>query len=365
MVKIGIIGTGSMAEYQAKKFSRLPNCILWACKDQHPEHAADFSSRFSIPYWYNSIEDMLSETENACDAYTCTVLDEHHGFIGKKILNLPKPLLMEKPLAQRLKDTEELANLSLLVPTPALINFSKRNNPALWALREVLHTHYLGSLVSIEAEYLQSWVLTKCWGDWLTTPRWKWRLQPSKSTAGVLGDLGSHLVDALLLLFQEIKPEGEAYILTLPEAMKIGTIPSIPIEQDFLSEPGPVPIYAFTSVKVCSSEGDCIPGTIKLSWIESNTLDAFKIYIKGSYRTAVLDLSLSKDSIEIIDNKTGFKEYRRGKSLLSTYELFLEQIRLYIEGNKKVPNDIPLPDFLQGFKVQKTLDTLFSGKLLP
>jgi len=50
MVKLGIIGTGGMAEYQAKRFSENDTCQLWACKDQHAEHARQFAERFHIPY---------------------------------------------------------------------------------------------------------------------------------------------------------------------------------------------------------------------------------------------------------------------------------------------------------------------------
>jgi predicted dehydrogenase len=47
----------------------------------------------------------------------------------------------------------------------------------------------------IEASYLQSWLPSKFWGDWRTTPTWLWRLSAGHGSKGALGDVGVHIID--------------------------------------------------------------------------------------------------------------------------------------------------------------------------
>ena len=46
-----------------------------------------------------------------------------------------------------------------------------------------------------EAAYLQSWLTQPAWGDWRTESKWLWRLSTAHGSAGVLGDIGVHIVD--------------------------------------------------------------------------------------------------------------------------------------------------------------------------
>lgn len=64
MVKVGIIGSGGMAEYQAKRFAENRACQLWA-----------------------------SDPEGSCNAYPCAVIDERHASIGQKLLSSGKALI--------------------------------------------------------------------------------------------------------------------------------------------------------------------------------------------------------------------------------------------------------------------------------
>jgi predicted dehydrogenase len=358
MIKLGIIGTGGMAEYQAKKFSEMNTCQLWACKDQHAEHAQRFAGKFRIPHWYTDLESMLVDTDGSCDAYTCAVLDERHTYIGKNILVSKRPLLMEKPLSRTLSEAQELAELAQKIKVSNLVNFSKRNAPALWALYKFLRNNYLGHIFSVKAEYQQSWVVTNCWGDWMSTPRWRWRLQPQKSTAGVIGDLGSHVVDALILLFGQLIPKDTPQIINLEEAMKRSLIPSRHLETDFYDDKGTVPVKASVTFTAPSIDGNDIIGTIDLSWINLEANDQFKITVYGEKGYALLDLSLSKHQIYLYDLNHNIEEIVAHPAIPSTYETFINHVQ-------QIPQDpeIPLPDFKQGYFVQKTLDELFSGVL--
>lgn len=358
MVKLGIIGTGGMAEYQAQRFSKIEGCQLWACKDQHAEHSRQFAERFHIPHWYTDLDRMLSKTEGLCDAYTCAVLDERHAYIGNKMLSSGKPLLMEKPLGRTLSEAKQLMELAQQTKVINLVNFSKRNAPALWALNTMVKNKAFGHIHSIRAEYHQSWVATKCWGDWLTTPRWRWRLQPQTSTAGIIGDLGSHIVDSLLLLFGPLTAKGTAQIIRLDEAINTGALPAQNLDESFYNQMETVPVKAAATFSIPLPDGSTIPGTIDLSWINQEATDQFKITLMGEKRYALLDLSLSRNQIYIYDQNHNINEIITHPAVSSTYEIFINLV-------EKPSNEtmMPIPDFKQGYLVHHTLNDLFPGVL--
>ena len=53
----------------------------------------------------------------------------------------------------------------------------------------------IGKVRHIEASYLQSWLVSKAWGDWATESQWLWRLSTKHGSNGVLGDVGIHILD--------------------------------------------------------------------------------------------------------------------------------------------------------------------------
>jgi predicted dehydrogenase len=65
-----------MAEYQARKFSRIPGCTVTGCIDHHREHGEIFARRMGIPCCYASVEEMLDAGE--CSALSCVVADSCH-----------------------------------------------------------------------------------------------------------------------------------------------------------------------------------------------------------------------------------------------------------------------------------------------
>lgn len=367
MIRLGIVGTGGMAEYQVRKFSELPGCALVACKDHKEDHAADFCDRFSIPHHFWSIDDLMNS--GLCDALSCAVLDSRHRAICEAALSRSMPLLCEKPLARSVADCAALAAAADAAGSPAMLNYSKRNAPALWALAELTGSGsgVLGEILAVEASYRQGWVATKAWGDWRTVPRWKWRLNPAASTAGILGDLGTHLVDALLLLFGSLHPGAETELLSLSEAIESGRIAEPPLEPEFLDQGRTVPVEF--SVSACLPSG--APVRVQASWIDTSAVDDFRIRLHGSRADAVLDLRRSRDSIELIPI-SGDPQMLRGPTVESTYAQFIRLSEAFYsrgETGGGMPNTInrqgeqPVPSFARSLKIHETLDALLPGVL--
>ena len=57
-----------------------------------------------------------------------------------------------------------------------MVNLTYRNVAALQKAREMVLAGEIGQVRHVEASYLQSWLVSKAWGDWRTESKWLWRL---------------------------------------------------------------------------------------------------------------------------------------------------------------------------------------------
>jgi predicted dehydrogenase len=76
-----------------------------------------------------------------------------------------------------------------------MVNLTYRNVAELQKFRDIVTSGEIGTVRHIEASYLQSWLVSKAWGDWRTDPTWLWRLSKDHGSNGTLGDIGIHILD--------------------------------------------------------------------------------------------------------------------------------------------------------------------------
>lgn len=192
-VRIAIIGTGGMAKTHAMKFKEVPGAQLVAAVDVSRERALAFAETHGIPAVFTSIDELLAGAE--VDAVSIVTPDIFHAPMSIQCLRAGKHVLCEKPLALTHEDAEQMVQAAKQAGKVNLVNFSYRDLPALQALATAVHDGAIGDIRHVEASYLQSWLSSKIWGDWRTTPAWLWRLSSKHGSRGVLGDVGVHIVD--------------------------------------------------------------------------------------------------------------------------------------------------------------------------
>jgi predicted dehydrogenase len=104
-------------------------------------------------------------------------------------LAVGKHVLCEKPVGLGAADTRFLAAMAGERPQlVTMAGFNYRRIPAVAAARELVADGALGALVRVRATYLQDWAADPA------TP-FSWRMDATRAGNGVIGDLGSHLVD--------------------------------------------------------------------------------------------------------------------------------------------------------------------------
>jgi predicted dehydrogenase len=104
-----------------------------------------------------------------------------------------KHILCEKPLANSLKDAEEMVQAVENAGVRHCCGFSYRSTPAQALAKEMVAQDYLGDIFQVYARYAQ---------DWPSSPDFPllWRFDKNLAGSGALGDIGAHSIDAALFI---------------------------------------------------------------------------------------------------------------------------------------------------------------------
>lgn len=192
-IKLGIVGTGGMANHHADNFKKLDGVELRACLDVVPGRAEAYAERHGVKLVAPDLDALLDEV----DAVSIVTPDRFHYEPALATLRAGKHLLCEKPLAVTLEEARKVARAAERARKKGVIgmvNFSYRRSAALSKAIELAAQGALGELRHAHGFYLQSWVAAPIWGHW-TNETWLWRLQTKAGSGGVLGDVGCHLLD--------------------------------------------------------------------------------------------------------------------------------------------------------------------------
>lgn len=202
MVRLGIIGTGGMANHHATQYAKMTNAQMTACCDVSAERRTAFAEKWKIPHVYADYREMLEKAP--LDGVVNVTPDAMHAEISIAALEKGIPVLCEKPLASTLADAKRMLTSAQKANAFNMVNFSYRNSSGLQAAAEVVRSGKIGKIIHVESSYLQSWLVSKGWGDWRSGDNWLWRLSTKHGSAGVLGDIGVHIYDMTTFLAGDI-----------------------------------------------------------------------------------------------------------------------------------------------------------------
>ena len=192
-MRLLILGTGGMANNHATYFSQIPGVELVAAVDVDDVVVRGFALRHNIPLSFTSLDDAIAWGE--FDAAANVTPDAIHHPTSLKLLAAGKHVFCEKPLAENYAKAAEMADAAEKAGLVAMVNLTYRNVAPLQAAREMVLSGKIGKVRHLEASYLQSWLVSKAWGDWMTESKWLWRLSTKHGSNGVLGDVGIHILD--------------------------------------------------------------------------------------------------------------------------------------------------------------------------
>lgn len=182
-----------MANTHVMHFSLIPGVEIVAAVDVDDVVVRAFALRHNIPLSFTSLDDAIAWGE--FDAVANVTPDSIHHPTSLKLLAAGKHVFCEKPLAENYAKAAEMADAAEKSGLVAMVNLTYRNVAPLQAARKMVLSGQIGKVRHLEASYLQSWLVSKAWGDWMTESKWLWRLSTKHGSNGVLGDVGIHILD--------------------------------------------------------------------------------------------------------------------------------------------------------------------------
>ncbi len=322
-----------MAEYHAKRFSEIEGAAVTAVCDHSREKAREFAARAGLGRYFDDPADMAAS--HFVDAVSVAAFDGWHLTPVFAALDRGLPVFCEKPMARRLADAAAMAAAAARAGVPALVNFSKRNGGLLGLARRMIADGRVGVPHTAEFRYGQSWLLQNAWGDWRSSPRWAWRLSESLSTYGALGDLGSHLFDAVLLLLGPCGIRGCA-------ARRFDSM-----EEPGIDLAGGSSYESFHALVATEAAHAAVAG----SYRATGSLDAFGFTIRGDRAALDADFDRSRAVLLRLDASGGAGDPIEAERVPSTYERF---VRMAGGGSDPVSGESL--DFARGLQVQELVE---------
>ena len=188
-----LVGLGNMGAQHAQRYSAMPDVNVTAAVDVDEERLRAFCSTHGIAHGYFSVEEALSN--HYFDAASIVTPDAWHSQGSIACLNAGIRVLCEKPLSDSLESSCDMVEAAEQTGLLNTVNLTYRLSGSLHQARQWVDQGRLGDIRHVEASYRQSWLCSPYWGDWKTEDTWLWRLSTAHGSAGVLGDIGIHILD--------------------------------------------------------------------------------------------------------------------------------------------------------------------------
>lgn len=150
LLSIAVIGAGAWGKNLVRNFNELG--VLKTVCEMREEILNERKTQYSEVYFTNSYKVVLKDPE--VDGIVIATPAETHYALAKKALLANKNVYVEKPLALRLKDAEELINLSEKTNCILMVGHILRYHPAINKLKELIDSGELGKIQYIYSNRL-------------------------------------------------------------------------------------------------------------------------------------------------------------------------------------------------------------------
>lgn len=193
-IRVGIIGTGRIAQQvHLRQLAACGQAQITALCDIDPAVLARVGEEYHVPedHRFTRYQELIACPD--VDAVEICTPNYLHTRMALAAIAAGKPFNLEKPLGICNDDAVALEKAIRASSVPAMMSFSYRFFPATRYARWILDRGCLGQILSVHVSYLKESHLRP-------GRRLEWRFLKAYAGAGVLCDLGVHLIDMTRLL---------------------------------------------------------------------------------------------------------------------------------------------------------------------
>ena len=186
-VRVAMIGSGGWGTAgHVAAYHESPYATVAALCDVNPVNLAAAAGKYGVTATYSDYRELFaSEDIDAVDVSTPNV---SHAEISLAALSRHCHVLCEKPLSMNRHEARTMATAAREAGQKTAVNFTYRHVPAAAFIREIIQSGEIGEIYHILASYNQGHLVDPA------VPM-AWRMVQKMTGTGVLGDLGSHLID--------------------------------------------------------------------------------------------------------------------------------------------------------------------------
>ncbi len=218
-IRVGIIGAGRIADFVHLPSLRLcPDlCDVSAVASRDVEKAKAFAARWGISRTHSSWDALLDDPE--IDAVVICPPSDLNYAVASAAIAAGKHVLCEKPLALAFPEARALRDAAERSSRIHMVAFTFRFPAALRYLKRLVTEGHFGEIRHWRMSYFNDGQLEP--GNPFT-----WRHQRARGGAGIVADMGSHMIDIARYLLGDlaaVSGAGRTYVTERPLASGAGT----------------------------------------------------------------------------------------------------------------------------------------------
>ncbi|QUG40231.1 Gfo/Idh/MocA family oxidoreductase [Psychrobacillus sp. INOP01] len=201
MLKVGVIGGGSISEFHINPYIANEDAELMALCDSNEQRLALAGEKYGVTNLYNNYIDLLRNKD--VDAVSICTWNNTHAEIAIAALEAGKHVLVEKPLSLTVEEALAVEVAVKKSGKRLQVGFVRRHGSNTKILKQFIDQNELGEIYYAKASCIRR----------LGNPG-GWFSDRTKSGGGPLLDLGVHMIDICWYLMGKPRPvsvSGNAY----------------------------------------------------------------------------------------------------------------------------------------------------------
>jgi predicted dehydrogenase len=183
-VRVGMVGTSWYADsLHLPSLTSHPDASVTAICGRNQDRAGELARKYDIPHVFSDYRALMNS--GVVDAVVIATPDDLHHPMTLAAVEAGLHVVCEKPLALNAADAREMAQKADAAGVKHMTFFTLRWFQHTQFVKELVDAGTLGNTSHCQITYVH--------GN-AREPRYRWRLDGERAN-GILGDLGSHLID--------------------------------------------------------------------------------------------------------------------------------------------------------------------------
>lgn len=355
-VRLGIIGTSGWTElmYLNNLHNRADVEIAGLC-GRSPERLAEMAAKHGATTTYTDYRRMIDE--GGLDAVVVAAPDDQHRDMTLAAIAKGLHVLCEKPLANNVGDARLMLEAAERARVKHMVLFTWRWQPHFQFLKSMIDDRTFGEVYRAQFSFLAGFA---------RDGSYQWRHDPMRAN-GVVGDLGSHMIDMSRWLFGDIASVSATLGTSISRAAIAGHEGASANDSAHLSLQFGSGMLGVVDVSVVAHSADMLVKHIVRIEGEKATLEMEHVFLGAAAGVTMRLMRADRDTIEQLVVPPPFYGASNPAEFLDVYNK--EQVGV-LEFIAAIREDRrPEPGFDVGVKVQEIVDAALrshtEGRRLP